>query len=92
MHGMTGIEAAGTVTETATAIGMRAVTRRVTRRVTSSATGSAIRAAMHVRAAISARDARAPGSRIAIQAGSVTRHRGRAKISHSGRINRPAAI
>ena len=78
MHGMTGIEAAGTVTETATAIGMCAVTHRVTHR--------AIRAAMDVPAAISARDARAPGSRTAIQAGSVTRHvtrhRGPAKISH----------
>jgi len=92
MHGMTAIEAAGTATETATAIGMCAVTRRATHRATGSATGSAIRAAMDVPAAISARDAMAPASQIAIQAGSVTSHRGPAKISHSGRIKRRVEI
>ncbi len=86
--GMIAIAAAGTVTETATAIGMCAVTRRVMH----NATGSAIRAAMDVRAAISARDARAPASQIAIQAASVTRHRGPVRISHSGRIKRLAEI
>jgi hypothetical protein len=88
MRGMTGTEAAGSVTEIAIAIGIFAVTGRVTH----SATGSATRAAMDVRAAISAPDARAPGSRIAIQAGSATRHRGPAKISRSGRIKRLAEI